>query len=130
MLGMEVAGLVLGVLPVLFSAVDGIKQSLGRGRLFFGKRVHVNKLARALLLQQQTLAEAIRLILSESGCDDVSQLDIDPVRYLQDDVVQDLVLDYMGNKNFAAFDGSIRQCRDNVQAVLKKIAGFVPTLQV
>ncbi|KAH0536892.1 hypothetical protein FGG08_006263 [Glutinoglossum americanum] len=129
MSGIEVAGLLLGALPVLFKAVDLSKDGIKRSRIFFQKRIYVEKLALALLLQQRTLAETVRSLLIGSGCEDVWRLDDDPFGYLNDRSVRDQVLDYLGPENDAAFAGALKQSDDIVKKIVKNIAGLVPAVK-
>jgi len=130
MSGIEVAGLLLGALPILFTAVDLAKESIQKGRVFFRKRVYVEKLAYAVLLQQQTLAETVRSLLIRSGCEAVSSLDDDPVGYLNDESVRNQVLDYLGPQNDAAFTGALKQSNDIVKKIARNIAGLVSAVTV
>jgi len=130
MSGIEIAGLLLGALPILFKAVDLSKDSIQRGRFFIRKRHYVKKLALALLLQQQTLAETVRSLLIRSGCEDILLLDDDPVGYLNDECVQNRILDYLGPKNAAAFTGVLKECDDSVRRIAENISDLVPVNKV
>jgi len=130
MSGFEVAGVVLGALPVIFAAVDLSKKSIGRGAIFFRKRHYVEKLALALLSQRQHLTEIIRSILIGSGCEDLSRFDSDPVGYLKDDAVQGQVLEHLGEENFAVLGGQILHCQEIIKQVAIKTANLVPGIQV
>jgi len=130
MSGFEVAGVVLGALPILFAALDASKKGIGRGVIFLRKRRCVEKLTLALLSQQQHVAEIIRSILVGSGCEDVSRLENDPVEYLKDKLVQEQVLDYVGSETFAALRGLLEHCHETIQSLAIKIAGLVPSIQV
>src|SRR6266536_2879170 len=105
MSGIEAAGLLLGALPILFAAVDFSKDGIRRTGAAFRKRKYVEKLARALLLQQQILEETVKSVIIASGCEDIWRLDDDPLGYLKDESVREEVLDYLGAKNDAAFTG-------------------------
>ncbi|GAB1316325.1 hypothetical protein MFIFM68171_06535 [Madurella fahalii] len=128
MSGFEVAGVVLGALLILISAVEWSKKGIARGIIFFRKRRYVEKLALALLSQRQHLSEIIKSILIRSGCKEVSRLEDDPIGYLKDDAIRDQVLDYLGEENFAAFSGLILHCRQIIKGVAMKTAGLVPTI--
>jgi len=130
MSGFEIAGVVLGALPILFKAVDFSKDGFSRVGLALHKRKNVQKLARALLLQQQILEETIKSILLASGCEDIWRLDQDPYTYLTDDIVQDEVLDFLGVKNDAAFTGALEQSFHIVKNIAKNITGLVPSYKV
>lgn len=99
MTGIEVTGLLLGALPILFEAVDIYKCELQKGKVLFGERLVIKKLALALLLQQRTIAETVKLILEKSGCEQVALLDTDPVPCLDNAEVKRQVLDYLGPKH-------------------------------
>ena len=124
------AGLVLGALPIIFKAVDFSKDGFSRVGLALHKRKNIQKLARALLLQQQILEETVKSVLLASGCEDVGRLDHDPAGYLADESIQEEVLDYLGVKNDAAFTGALEQSYHIVQKIAKNIAGLVPTYKV
>ncbi|KAH7176145.1 hypothetical protein EDB81DRAFT_836293 [Dactylonectria macrodidyma] len=129
MSGIEVAGLLLGALPILFAAVDLSKDGIQRGIISFRKRHFVEKLALALLLQQRTLAETVRSLLIGSGYEDVSGLHDDPVGYLSDKSVKNQLLDYLGPENTAAFTGALRQSDDIVKSKARNITGLVPAFR-
>ncbi|KAK7711995.1 hypothetical protein SLS64_005266 [Diaporthe eres] len=99
MSGIEVAGLVLGALPLVLKSVDAYRDGFRRFGTTFNKRKHVEKLARALLLQQRTLEELIKSVVLASGCEDVLALDDDPVGYLKSPDVQEQVEEYLGPKS-------------------------------
>ena len=130
MSGIEVAGLVLGALPILFAAVDFPRDGFSRVGLAFHKRKSVEKLARALLLQQQTLEETVRSVIIASGCEEPWRLDDDPYGYLSDQSVREQVMDYFGVKNDAAFTGALDQSNRIVRKIAKNITGLVPSFKV
>ncbi|KAH8686130.1 hypothetical protein BGZ60DRAFT_396930 [Tricladium varicosporioides] len=129
MSGIEVAGLVLGALPILFAAVDFSKDGIHRVGAAFRRKKYVEKLARALLLQQQILEETVKSLLMASGCEDVWRFDQDPLSYLKNPTVREDVLDYLGTKNDAAFAGALQQSSDIVKRIAKNIAGLVPAFK-
>ena len=127
MSGFEIVGVVLGALPIIVKAVDLSKENY---KYFFRKRKYVEKLALSLRSQQQHMVEITRSILISSGCKDAYRLDNDPVAYLSDDAVQDQVLDYLGEENFAVFTDSIKDCHQTVKEVAANMADLVPNLKV
>ncbi|KAH6677735.1 hypothetical protein B0J14DRAFT_475288 [Halenospora varia] len=129
MSGIEVAGLVLGALPILFAAVDFSKDGIHRVGAAFRKKKYVEKLARALLLQQQILEETVKSVLMASGCEDIWHFDQDPLGYLGDASVREEILDYLGPKNELAFTGALQQSCDIVKKIAKNVAGLVPTFK-
>ena len=130
MSGIEVAGLLLGSIPILVEAVSAYKDGIQKSRIFFRKRAIVEKLSLALLLQQRTLAEIIRSILTRSGCLDVWRLEADPVGCFHDSEIQAQVLEYLGEDNEVAFKGVLRQSYDTIRRIALNLAGLVGATQV
>ena len=126
MSGFEIAGVVLGALPVIFACVDLPKQGARRSLLIFRKRVYIDKLARALLLQKQIIAENIKSLACAGGCDNVWLVDEDPVTYLNDEVVQDQILDYLGFENYTALSSVLGQSHDVLKGIAEKMQGLLP----
>ncbi|KAK3395011.1 hypothetical protein B0H63DRAFT_427002 [Podospora didyma] len=134
MSGFEIAGVVLGALPVIIAAVDLLRDAKQKTLIPFRKRHHVARLANALLLQKQTIAETIRLLSVHSGCashddGDLSRLDDDPLGYLEDEDVKAQILDFLGDKNHAALTGALQESSRVVKRVAKQLAGLVPSRQ-
>lgn len=128
-MGFEVAGVVLGVLPIVFKAVELSEDGIKTGRLLFRKQAYVKKLALAVLFQQQTLAETVRSLLIQSGCEDFSRLDNDPVGYLNDESVRNQVMDYLGPENDMAFSGALKQSDNIVRKIARNIGSLVLTVK-
>ena len=130
MTGIEVAGLVLGAIPILFKAVDLSRDGIHRTGIAFRRRQYVGKLARALLLQQQILVETVKSLIIASGCVDIWRLEDDPLGYLNSKSLGEQVLDYLGPKNGLAFTGTLDQSHDIVKKIARNIAGLVPAIKV
>ncbi|KAL1874522.1 hypothetical protein Daus18300_003541 [Diaporthe australafricana] len=126
MSGIEVAGLVLGALPILLKSVDTYRDSFRRFGTAFNKRKHVEKLARALLLQELTIRELIKSIILASGCEDVLALDEDPVGYLNNLDVQEQVEEYLGPKSTKFLIDELEDNSESVRKVARCISGLVP----
>jgi hypothetical protein len=92
MSGIEVAGLVLGALPILFTAVDCSKDGIHRVGAAFRKKKYVQKLGHALLLQQQILGETEKSVLMASGCEDIWRFDQSPLHYLGESKVREAAM--------------------------------------
>ena len=130
MSGLEVAGLVLGALPILIEAVTSYKNGLQTGKIFFGKQVVVNKLGSALLLQQETLTQIIKLVIPQSGYKPVLDFDNDPHECLTNVEVHDCLLEYLGISRLSILNETLRQSYDTVRRVARNIAYFVPDAKV
>jgi hypothetical protein len=77
MSGLEVVGIALGIIPIVLHFVDVYKSSIRRVGTTIWKRKHVEKLARALLLQQQILEETVKSVVLACGCENVGALEED-----------------------------------------------------
>lgn len=130
MSGLEVVGVALGCIPIVLHCVDVYKSSIRRVGTTIWKRKHVEKLARALLLQQQILEETVKSVVLACGCDDVGALEEDPFGYFGSEVVRERVEDYLGPKNSVAFVGLLTANNDIVRKVAKNISGLIPAQQV
>lgn len=130
MSGLEVAGVVLGAMPILIEGLKSYKNGYQSGKLFFRKPAMVNKLALALLLQRETLAQFITMILKQSGCIDTLEFDKNPDEYLRDSRTQDQVLEYLGSDNLFIVNETMKQSYDIVRRIARNIAGLVPTAEV
>lgn len=126
----EVAGLLLRVLPILFSAVDFSKDGFCRAGAAIRKRKYVEKLVCALLLQQSITQETVKSVLIASRHKDIYRLEDDSLEYLKAESVRDEVMDYLGPKNDAAFTGNLERCHDIAKRIAKNLADLVPTFKV
>lgn len=130
MSGFEVAGVVLGALPLIFKAVDSSKDGLGRSMLAFKRRKKVEELARAIFLQQQIIAETLKAVIRESGCEEIWRFDQDPRDYLANKSVQEEVADFLGVNNDIALTDVLRQCSTIIETLARNMSGLVPFYQV
>jgi hypothetical protein len=130
MSGIEIAGIILGALPILFEALDGYKDGINRLGQGFRKRKAVEKLARALRMQKQTLESIVKLILLESGCESLPLEEAQISEFLVDQLNEDRVKDYLGPQNDLTFRDAITECFDSVQRATSRIATYVPSLKV
>lgn len=129
MSGIEIAGLVLGALPILFTALDAYKRDSSRLKSGFRKREHVKKLARALRMQAQILDALIKNILLQSGCD----LPPDPTELhsaLSQRSIRETVDDHLGPKNVLVLTEALEDCLGCLRGTTAKVAGLVPSLKV
>ena len=130
MSGLDIVGLALGILPIVLHSVDVYRDSIRRVGTTIRKRKHVEKLARALLLQQQILEETVKTVVLACGCENVGALEETPFEYFQDEDVRERVENYLGLKNSTVFIGLLTANNDTVKKVAKNISGLVPTQQV
>jgi len=130
MSGFEIVGVLLGVLPIVLQSVDLYKQSIRRVGTTIRKRKHVEKLARALLLQQQILEETVKSVVLACGCENIGALEENPFGYFSNKDVQERVEEYLGPNSSIAFIDLLTANNNVVKKVAKNISGLVPTQHV
>lgn len=130
MSGIEIAGLALGVLPIVLKSIDAYRDGIRRISTTIRKRKYVEKLARALLLQQQILDEVVKSVLLASGCEDVCALDEDPLAYFDRDDVREQVEEFLGPKNNMNLVGLLQSNNMTIGKVARQIAGLIPSAAV
>lgn len=130
MSGFEVVGIALAVIPIVLQSVDVYKDGIRRVGTTIRKRKHVEKLARALLLQQQILEETVKSVVLACGCENIGALEEDPFEYFNNEDVRERVEDYLGPKNSIAFVSLLTANNDIVKKVAENISGLVPTHKV
>lgn len=131
MSGLEVAGVILGAIPILVEGLSVYKSGLKTIGSGFRKRRAVEKLSRALLLQRGTLEELSKQAVLLSGCDLPAErcFETDALKLLNDINVRNGVEDFLG-KNFEAFTYIMDECNMVFQQLVLRIAAFVPSIKV
>ncbi|KAK6499342.1 hypothetical protein TWF506_003970 [Arthrobotrys conoides] len=126
---MEVTGVVLGALPIIYGAVRVYKDGKKGGSRFFQRRNGVRKLANSLLFHKGALTEVVRRLLISSGCEDVMDLDENPFDFLSDPDIQNQLHDYLGVETEFIFRTKLNEACRNIQKIARSIAGLVPGLK-
>lgn len=127
----EVFGIVLQAIPILRSDAERWRDIYGKGLAAFRKRQYVDKLANALLLQQQTVSETVRLIITRSGHSyDETLLNKDPVVYFRNKSIQTQVLAFLGNENYKALIGKLQGMKAILEEVASHLGGLMPSQKV
>ncbi|KAL7808811.1 hypothetical protein V8C44DRAFT_335461 [Trichoderma aethiopicum] len=125
----EAFGIVLHAIPILISGAELCRDGYGKGKLAFRKRKYVEKLARSLLLHQQTLLETVRLIITRSGhsFDETVFLSGDSLACFQDGNIQSHVESFLGDDNYKALTGRILDIQGILEEVAKHLDGLIPS---
>lgn len=127
----EAFGIVLRAIPILISGAELWREGYDKGRLAFRKRQYVDKLANALLLQRQTVSETVHLIITRSGYSyDEALLNEDPIAYFQNKKIQAQVEDFLGDENYKALTGRLRDMQTTLEEVAKHLDGLIPSHKV
>ncbi|EGR49643.1 uncharacterized protein TRIREDRAFT_106623 [Trichoderma reesei QM6a] len=129
MSNLEAFGIVLHAIPILISGAELCRDAYGKGKLAFRKRKYVEKLARSLLLHQQTLLETVRLIITRSGhsYDETTFLSGDSLAYFKDDKIQTQVEAFLGDDNYRALTGRVLDIQGILEEVAKHLDGLIPS---
>ena len=121
MSGIEVAGIVLAVLPIV---IDSLK-SASKGKVIFGRQRHVDKLIHALLLQQASLALTVKALFVKSGVTGFSE---DwrglPSLLKKHKDIKELVEDFLEPEVFTIYAYSLGECDKAVSEIAKRIGGI------
>lgn len=127
MSGFEIAGIVLALLPLVLRSVDAYRDDFRRLTVFFKPLKHVEKLSRALDLQNLLLKELIREITISSDCPDVELLDDDPQQYLKEREVCDQIKGFMGDNEYSLLVQELYSVYRSVKKVEEAISKLVST---
>ena len=123
MSGIEIAGLVLGVLPLLLKALDASRGGL---KAAFRKSKYLEKLSQALIFHRQSLEETVRSVILASGYKNSLVFDEDPFECLRDQDVKEQIIDFLGPKAEAASTGILEESRNIVKTIASHIEGLMP----
>ena len=129
MSGIEVAGLVLGAVPVLIEAIEAYKKGFSKLKAGFRKRKIVEKLGRALIYQKSIIELITRSILVQSGCEDAAgasepQLSL----LLQESDTRAKVDEYLGKDNAKVFASAFQDCMTSICHATNRLASLVPEI--
>ncbi|RFU72524.1 hypothetical protein TARUN_9734 [Trichoderma arundinaceum] len=124
----EIFGIVLRAIPILISGAERWREGYDKGLVAFRKRQYVDKLANALLLQRQTVSETVRLIITRSGYSyDEALLNEDALAYFQNKSIQAQVLAFLGDENYKALIGRLRDMQTTLEEVARHLDGLIPS---
>ncbi|KAL2835345.1 hypothetical protein BJY01DRAFT_259280 [Aspergillus pseudoustus] len=122
--GLEIVGVVIGVIPFVIKAVEKYRQGKGRIRLR-GKDPMLRRLLQSLDAQHWLLQADIRLTLEKAGvpydrdCDELSPT------IFQDARVSDAVDEYLGNDGTIYYK-TVNRCHMALAELIQGIGGLKP----
>lgn len=127
MSGFEVAGVVVGAVPLIVIALERY-QKLGRMRDAFRKRsLHLDRMIRALKWQQRLIHSDVKIVLRNAGLDEETTSQHERLDRLQDlferEDVQDAVRDFLGDKHDAYLE-VMQDFQRTLLEIAKSIKGF------
>jgi hypothetical protein len=120
MSGIEVAGIVLAVLPIVVEAL----KSANRGKVVFLRKRHVDKLIHQLQEQQACLALTVRALFVKSGVTEFSEdWEKLPGLLRDQDSIREAVEDFLEPRVFEVYNHSLKQCERAVSDIARRIGG-------
>lgn len=120
MSGIEVAGIVLAVLPIVVEAL----KSANRGKVAFLRKRHVDKLIHELQEQQACLALTVRALFVKSGVTEFSEdWEKLPGLLRDQDSIREAVEDFLEPRVFEVYNHSLKQCERAVSDIARRIGG-------
>ncbi|KAF3078898.1 hypothetical protein TWF706_003668 [Orbilia oligospora] len=125
---MEVAGLVLGALP-LYGSVRVYRDTSKTINRILRKRIYVDELVNALILLEGTLKLLVKSLLQDSGCESAWNFEHDPFECLKDQDVKQQLQEHLGPEMEAAFASTMEQIYDVIRRMAKSIGGVIPELK-
>ena len=129
--GVEVAGLVLAVLPLLLPLLDEYKDGMKRTAIFFKRKKHVDKLAKALLTQRVLLAENVRTLLLRVEVDNIPEKPAELFQLLHgNDEIKHRIEQYLGKEAYTSYIDAVSSSERVVRRLIKGIDSFIPLLHV
>ena len=130
--GVETAGLVLAVIPLIIAALENYKFSQRRWALFRRKEIYMSELI-AVLWEQKMLLEAdLEILLRAAGAraDTVVKVKADGWRpMLKENAILNNVRTYLGER-YSAYESAVFRCEAILKNVAQAINGLLPESSV
>jgi hypothetical protein len=130
MSGFEIAGVILGSLPIIFKAADEFRKTCRRIKSGVDLEATITDFAQAINLQQDLLEQVVVAILVGCGIEDLSQLESDPYGYLNLEETREDMRDFLGPRKCTTFCMTIERIHRIVQTIAKSMTGLVPGYKV
>ena len=118
---MELAGVVLGAVPVVITTLQYYKDTKKLGGRFLNRKKHVEKLIRALREHHGELLSNLDWLLK--AIDEESDQDISNL--LQQPDVRSRMVDYLGTGGSESFTLALENAQHAVESIARNIRGFL-----
>jgi len=128
MSGFEIAGVVLGAIPILIEAVEFYRGFLRKYKTVIWKRHYIDKLVNALLLQHQMLEGIVESLLKASECQVPN--DDSAIVAIQNVAIQARIEAFLGTRNSTAFCATLQQCKRIIDEVQESVLGLISGVNV
>ena len=128
MSGFEIAGLILGIVPLTIAALERYKTAHEMLRYFNHKSVYIDRLIQALEEQKFCLESELDIVLRAAGFEqqDVSTIGGEYLRtiLLRRDVAEELGR-YLG-RGYDLYRRALARCETSLGEIVRNIGGLVP----
>ena len=127
MSGIEVAGLILGAVPLIISALEHYKKTRETWRNFRQKSLYIDQLTEALEEQKVLIETDLRLILRAAGFEEADKSSMRAHAYLdllqRPDVIFEIAL-YLGDI-YEPYRKALYRCQSRLVEISKNLEGLV-----
>ena len=119
---MEVAGVVLGAIPIVIAALQCYKDTIKLGGRLFKRKKHVEKLIRALTEQKGALEQNLEWLSKaiDEPCDRTENLD------LEDEDIWEAMMGYLGSSGSTSFALALTNAQKTISNIIRNIKGLLP----
>ena len=132
MSGLEIAGVILGAVPVTIAALTQYKTAHEMLRYFNHKSVYIDRLVQALEEQKFCLETELDIVLRAAGFgqQDTSATDAEHLHtiLIRSDVAEELGR-YLG-RGYEPYRKALLRCETSLEEIVRSIGGLVPGSQV
>jgi hypothetical protein len=127
MSGFEIAGVILGAMPAIISALHGYQKLHKKRRVFKRKSLYIDRMIRALDWQRQLIHNDVKIVLQNAGVDEmIIDQHVGVGRYqdlLKQDNIQHAVSAFLRD-NFSTYLQVIQDCESTLLHVASAVKGF------
>lgn len=125
MSGFEIAGVILGAIPIIISAIDSYKTTSQRVKWFRSKEPYIARLIESLeeqrFLLESDIIETLRMSTDLEFDEIFARLQCPNSGLFED--VDDSVREYLGD-GYIHYNGAIDRCRRILESIAKDISGL------
>jgi len=123
--GVEILGIVLGVLPLVISAFEGGKGIWTTNKEFVSRRRPVQKLLSELRLHHFLFQHQLATFLQANELEHTGDVD-GLVKLLLSDDYKDCIEERMGKQMYELFSIQVETCAEILKTITAKIEGWLP----
>jgi hypothetical protein len=127
MSGIEVAGLVLGTIPIVVAALKSYKEAKQLYIWFMSKKAHIDRLIQSLNEQVYFIKSDVEVALRSTDLDQdrIKPILTDPDLSLwHDDEVVDAISDYLG-EGHPLYLNALERCQQTICTIVNNLNGLV-----